>query len=181
MNKLIQPHPTGGNWGNFLHWKGLTPRQRFDSHWIPEPNTGCWLWMKHLTPSGYGVFSVASSTNTGAHRAAWEFYRGPIPEGLVIDHICRVRSCVNPDHLRVVTRRINTLENSLSITALFAKKTHCKNGHPLIDGHFSGGNHTGLRHLNQCKRCIRERDDRRLASKGGKRRVFKNPRKNSWE
>lgn len=111
----------------------LTIRQRFDAKWIPEPNTGCWLWVGVIKHAGYGGMGSGTGPlkSCSAHRVAWELYRGPIPEGMQIDHICRVRSCVNPDHLRVVTPRQNTLENSLSPSALNAAKTHCSRGHPL--------------------------------------------------
>lgn len=102
----------------------MSLQARFDAHWIPEPNTGCWYWTGYVTKSGYGCF-VPGIRVFPAHRIAWELYRGPIPAGMVIDHCCRVRHCVNPDHLRVVTRRQNALENSVSIQALNAQKTAC--------------------------------------------------------
>jgi hypothetical protein len=104
-----------------------TPRQVFDEKWVPEPNTGCWLWMAYVNPAGYGRASRTGTRSMApAHRVAWEIYRGPIPEGMVLDHICRERSCVNPDHLRVVTQRENLVApGSLSPTARHAAKTHC--------------------------------------------------------
>jgi hypothetical protein len=105
-------------------WKSV--RERFDAKWTPEPNTGCWLWIASGDRDGYGRFDHGA-----AHRWAWMLYRGPIPEGMVLDHMCRVRSCVNPDHLRVVTPRINALENSHAHAAVNAAKTHCIHGHPL--------------------------------------------------
>jgi hypothetical protein len=64
----------------------------------------------------------------GAHRVSYELHKGPIPEGLVIDHLCRVRHCVNPDHLRAVTHAVNILAG-VGRGALHARKTHCVNGH----------------------------------------------------
>lgn len=85
---------------------------RFDAKWTPEPNTGCWLWMGGLDGRRYGFFRGDSrATTKKAHRWAWMFYRGSIPEGMVMDHMCRQKLCVNPDHLRPVTHRINTIEN----------------------------------------------------------------------
>jgi hypothetical protein len=91
---------------------------------IPEPNTGCWLWTRKDSAYGYCRLSYEGKVFS-AHRFSWEAFRGPIPEGMVIDHICRVRSCVNPDHLRVVTPTQNTMENSLGVGALNAKKECC--------------------------------------------------------
>jgi hypothetical protein len=65
-----------------------------------------------------------------AHRVAWENAKGPIPKGLVIDHMCRVRSCCNPDHLRLVTPKINALENNVGQVAFNRFKTVCPHGHP---------------------------------------------------
>lgn len=112
-------------------WKGMKEREaaRFLSSWTPEPNTGCWLWLGPITAKGYGLFSNRIMRGKKAHRYSWTLRNGPIPEGMVVDHICRERSCVNPDHLRLATPRENALENSLSPTALNARKTHCPNGH----------------------------------------------------
>jgi len=85
---------------------------------------GCWKWEASKDRHGYGVFD-----GSRAHRVSFELYKGPIPAGYVIDHICRNPSCVNPEHLRAVTTQTNTIENSLSIQARNAAKTHCKHGH----------------------------------------------------
>lgn len=66
----------------------------------------CWEWVGGKQPRGYGTFGVEGKIKL-AHRVAWEWLRGPIPEGMVIDHICHNRSCVNPDHLRVATIKQN--------------------------------------------------------------------------
>lgn len=63
---------------------------------------GCWPWDGVIADNGYGHLWY-SGRNRSAHRLAWEFANGPIPAGLVIDHICHVRHCVNPDHLRLAT------------------------------------------------------------------------------
>src|SRR5271166_2588383 len=99
----------------------------FESYIMPEPMSGCWLWIGALRGS-YGIFRPTPDRKESAHRLSYKQWRGPIPEGLVIDHICRQRVCVNPDHLRVVTKRQNTLENSDSLQAKNAVKTHCKRG-----------------------------------------------------
>lgn len=97
----------------------------YDSRITPEPNSGCWLWMGYVNKKGYGWVHRAPFGVIPTHRAFWIRKNGPIPTGLVIDHMCRVRSCCNPDHLRAVTRRVNALENSESLQAKNAAKECC--------------------------------------------------------
>lgn len=131
-----------------------TERERFDSKWIPEPNTGCWLWLGAPSAKGYGRYYVPGSAVTLAHRHAWTFYCGPIPTGMVVDHICRVRSCVNPDHLRLVTLAENTLTNSVGVTAANKAKTHCKWGHPFTAENTYMARHSDGGLKRGCKACL---------------------------
>lgn len=71
-----------------------------------EDESGCWLWVGECNDNGYGRFSV-KGRKVYAHRSSYEIHVGPIPEGLHIDHLCRVRNCVNPEHLEPVTRSEN--------------------------------------------------------------------------
>ena len=130
-------------------------RKKFNCGWILAEETGCWIWMGAPdVTTGYG--SISEPTATGfrkimAHRASWFLHRGPIPDGMHIDHVCRVRMCVNPDHLRVVTPKQNVLENSLGITARNKGKSHCPMGHP-----YSGDNlRTRKDGSRQCRTCRR--------------------------
>lgn len=93
-----------------------------------DKTEGCWNWTACLSDRGYGLFR-RTEYGTRAHRIAWSLLRGPIPEGAVIDHLCRNRRCVNPDHLEPVGVRVNTLRSPLAITAINAAKTHCIRGH----------------------------------------------------
>lgn len=92
----------------------------------PEPNTGCWLWGLSLTAEGYGRYRVRGDTY--AHRLAWTALRGPIPDGLYIDHLCRNRACCNPEHLEPVTARENVLRSPHH-----RWKTHCLRGHAFME------------------------------------------------
>lgn len=80
-------------------------RERFET--FIEKTETCWLWTGSLTWDGYGIFRE-NNRRTGAHRFAYEYFIGPIPDRLQIDHLCRVKNCVNPDHLEPVTNAENT-------------------------------------------------------------------------
>lgn len=115
---------------------GPRPRtlaQTIDAFWVKvEKTEGCWLWMAGRQPNGYGRLRLDGKA-VYAHRFAYELLIGPIPKGLQIDHLCRVRHCVNPTHLEPVTHRENTLRGE-AITAIHARKTHCPQGHPYDAG-----------------------------------------------
>ncbi|KKM92710.1 hypothetical protein LCGC14_1215860 [marine sediment metagenome] len=70
-----------------------------------DKNTGCWQWLRAITPKGYANCHMKNETR--AHRAYYRLLKGTIPEGLVVDHLCRNRGCVNPAHLRVITNKEN--------------------------------------------------------------------------
>lgn len=99
---------------------------RFMEKVSPEPNTGCWLWVAHVSRDGYGRFGIGRTAHE-AHRVSYKLFNGEIHSDLCVDHMCRVRSCVNPDHLRLLTRAENT-RNQVSANSL---KEICKNGHEL--------------------------------------------------
>ena len=95
-----------------------------------EKTDVCWNW-NGAKWNGYGKFHPNRLSCANAHRFAYELIRGKIPSGLTIDHLCRNRSCVNPEHMEAVTIKVNVLRGE-SPWAKEAKQTHCKNGHPLI-------------------------------------------------
>lgn len=92
----------------------------------------CWTW-ETATSNGYGSFTSGKKLGYGTlpHRIAWTLLKGPIPAGLTIDHLCRIKTCVNPAHLDPVTMKINTLRG-ISPIARQAKQTYCIHGHPLF-------------------------------------------------
>jgi hypothetical protein len=119
---------------------------------MPEPNSGCWIWLRSVDTSGYGRLFI-DKKQVSAHRTAYEVYIGPIPEGKEIDHLCRVRCCINPVHLEPVTDRENALRGNGGMFQ--ASKTHCPQGHPLIAGNLRAGPRRA------CLTCHREREARR--------------------
>lgn len=106
-----------------------TEATRFRAKYVVD-RAGCWLWQGPLDKDGYGHLHFRRKRRS-AHRVGWYSAHGEIPAGFVVDHVCGKRSCVNPSHLRLQTIRQNTLENSRSISAINAQKTHCSKGHPF--------------------------------------------------
>ena len=134
--------PTGNVTGTLN--KGGRPRSILvrDLAWLiertlPEPNSGCWLWTANISGAGYGKYK-AERRSCLAHRTAYELVKGPIPTGLQIDHLCRVRCCINPDHLEAVTISVNQRrglspakirEQHKAVAMRQRAKTHCPHGH----------------------------------------------------
>jgi HNH endonuclease len=124
----------------------MNPRNTAADFWKHVKRTpDCWLWTGRLSGNGYGNFSI-NWKSVSAHKFAYEQVIGKVPSGMTLDHICRVRHCVNPLHLRVLTRKANVL-CGIGPTACNARKTLCKNGHPLDAVRKNGGR--------RCKTCAR--------------------------
>ena len=122
---------------------------------------GCWLYVGQLDRSGYGKHETLDHKWRGPHRISYAALVGPIPTGLVIDHLCRVRNCVNPNHLEPVTNRENLMRGE-TIAARRSAQTHCVNGHeftPENTRKVRGGKHR------QCIECARAAARRYKAKK----------------
>jgi|MudIll2142460700_1097286.scaffolds.fasta_scaffold51418_5 hypothetical protein len=117
---------------------------------LPDHPGECWGWMGADDGKGYGRFHI-NGTTLKAHSASYEhFYGENIPKGMFIDHRCRNRGCVKPDHLRIVTPKQNSTENANGFCAENAKKTHCPKGHRL-----SGENLVIAHGARSCRECLR--------------------------
>jgi len=120
----------------------------------------CWLWTGFHNEYGYGRINIQRRLHL-VHRVTFEIFAGLVPDGLELDHLCRVRLCANPAHLEPVTRRINVLRG-VSPVAEHARATHCPRGHPydLLNTYINPS--TGSR---GCRICVREAGRRYAARK----------------
>jgi HNH endonuclease len=123
-----------------------------------EAESGCWLWGAETDRDGYGRIKIGG-IRAMAHRASYEALTGPIPHGLQLDHLCRVRNCVRPDHLEPVTNQVNALRGE-GPTAVNATKTHCPKGHPY-DAENTIKRPCGRR---TCRTCDRARKRKQVAA-----------------
>jgi hypothetical protein len=128
------------------------PKERF---WtkvvVPRDGDGCWEWTASRCREGYGRFNAndINLPSTLAHRIAYTWLVGPIPDGMTLDHLCRNTGCVNPDHLEVVTAS----ENSRRAVPWNRCKTHCIHGHPF-DEENTYVTPVGKRVCRECRRRV---------------------------
>jgi hypothetical protein len=127
--------------------------------------TPCLTWTGYKQPNGYGKFGLNGKTEY-AHRVAYRLLVGPIPEGLMIDHLCRNRACVNVEHMEAVTNKVNILRGE-TIMAANAAKTHCPQGHEFSEENTYIRPSTGSRH---CRTCMREERAKRSVQEKAQRR-----------
>jgi len=141
-------------WGNRSHIS------RFYDYVQLDLNRGCWLWLGSLNRHGYGQFhdSFRDQNNVHAFRWAYEYFNGEISPGLALDHLCRVRSCVNPNHLEIVTNAENN-RRGFSISAQNMRKVECKHGH----FRWGSSGRDGNRRCLDCHSINESKRQRRLA------------------
>jgi hypothetical protein len=137
-----------------MAFNGILPAPPAERFWakVNRSDAGCWEWAGSRTKDGYGRLAVKADGTWAvrlAHRFSYELHIGPIPDGLVLDHLCRTPACVNPAHLEAVTQAENVRRAAALITA-------CPHGHPytpenirLCSGH------------RVCRECSRISDRRR--------------------
>ncbi len=146
----------------------MTPLDRLLSKVAMGPDC-CWIYTGSITTrGGYGSFGIRKGVSMPAHRAAYEFMVGPIPDCKQLDHECHTRDmncpggkclhrrCVNPDHLAPVTSRQNSLRSRTSLPAINAAKTHCTNGHAFTPENTAPATKAG-REYRSCRTCHRLR------------------------
>lgn len=123
-------------------------RARLFEYSTPEALTGCWLWTLSTRGDGYANKLTLGGKDWYAHRLSLFLFRCSFDPQLSVDHKCRNRSCVNPDHLEAVKQRINVLRG-VSVVAQLSSRTHCKRGHFLGD--------PATRKIRRCVECNREK------------------------
>ena len=145
-------------------------KKLFDESYIPEPNSGCWLWVGSMDGKvGYGLMTLEKKT-MGAHRASWILHNGEIPKGMLICHKCDVRLCVNPNHLYVGTYTDNardTVKRNRGKTGF----THCKRGHEFNKENTEYGPMGFLSPWRKCKQCALATSKRNTAKRSERRRL----------
>lgn len=128
---------------------------------VRKSEDGCWEWIAGRQGTGYGLFHISKGESALAHRFSFEFHVGPIPEGLVIDHLCRNRLCVNPDHLEPVTDEENRRRGA-GYGIQNGMRDHCKHGHEYTpENTYTDPSKGTVR----CRECARIRDRKRVPRK----------------
>lgn len=123
-----------------------------------RPELGpCWLWTLRTDRNGYGYYSHRHGGTRFVHRIMYTHLKGPVPEGLVLDHLCRVPACCNPAHLEPVTQAENVRRGRGVEVArrLAASRTHCKNGHPYEGDNFQVNTRGPKKGRRRCLVCAR--------------------------
>ena len=127
--------------------------------------TECWLWIGNITHDGYPYWGTTGNKSIYAHRFLYEQEVGPIPKGLTLDHTCRVRNCVNPEHMDPCTLIENISRGNYGWRK---RQTHCKHGHEFTSENTyfdpKGGRNGGGRRI--CRACGRLAQKAYLAKKG---------------
>lgn len=152
--KALEPY-AGKPMGKPKAKPGTPLEQRIMDRVKVDPVSGCWQWLGLINAGGYGSLAVKGK-NRRAHRISYICFAGEIPEGLVLDHLCRNRACVNPAHLETVTHQEN-VRRGLSVSNIHAEKTHCVNGHPFDEANTYINKRKNERVCRACKGAYRQR------------------------
>jgi len=138
--------------------------------------SGCWIPNTTIAQHGYcwmyGYDFGNGKRKEYAHRVFYEMFKGPVSDGLQIDHLCKVRCCVNPNHLEAVTQRTNLLRGE-SAAAKNARRTHCPKGHPFSPE--NTGKLSTRENYRYCKECNRQKARLRDRRKNALSKVRKHP------
>lgn len=143
-------HTKGDLGAATVRLRSAPPFERLMSH-VDKQDDGCWIWTAALDRAGYGrTEDTSQRRKVAVHRFMYELLVGPIPDGLQIDHLCRVRACCNPAHLEPVTSAENTRRGEP------AQRTHCPSGHlyDRANTYVYAGNG---RHCRACNRAAQRR------------------------
>lgn len=150
----------------------MDPQERFFAKVKVNEKTNCWEWTASRTCTGYSRFHLEKKWRA-AHRVSYEWFIGEIPADKEIDHLCRVRHCVNPEHLEAVSHRANTLRGE-TIPAKHVAKTHCPQGH-IYD---KANTYIDPKGRRNCRICSREKTNHWHINNKEKRQES---RRNYWQ
>jgi HNH endonuclease len=146
---MNRAHPAGEG----IVYRGVWANVYFDGKYVVDAQSGCWIWKSKPDQNGYGRYRFDSKllrANVAAHRVSYLLHIGNIPEGLVIDHVCRVRNCVNPEHLEVVSQKENVRRSNV-----FRRRQRLSKGDRCREGHTFEGQNVMARPSGgrRCRKC----------------------------